>query len=237
MQKYIKTISLFLGGAITILTLPAFAQDAANELPDIPPAAPVEVSSPVAPASAPMPVATPAQTPDISLITPAVVDNIRGFVNTEIVRLSIINQNIKYGNISQQDIDRLDQQWRAETKAESQPLIASTLSNPLSTYLTRIQAHSAGLYTEIFVMDKNGLNIGQSNISSDYWQGDEAKFQKTFPIGPNAVFIDEPELNEELGQWRTQVNLAIADETETQAIGAITVEVNLTELQRRRNAR
>ena len=105
--------------------------------------------------------------PSKSLIDNEIISNIRDFINTEIVRASIKNQNIKYNNLSQDDIDALDKKWRSETKADEKPLISAVLSNPLSSYLTRIQAHSIGLYSEMFVMDKNGLNVGQSNISSD----------------------------------------------------------------------
>ena len=109
-----------------------------------------------------------------------------------------------------------------------------TEESPLSSYLTAIQASSLGLYTEIFVMDNKGLNAGQSAITSDYWQGDEAKFQKTFPMGPAAVFIDKPEVNGETGTENVQVNMSIADGAE--AVGTVTVEVNLTELRRRQAA-
>jgi hypothetical protein len=173
--------------------------------------------------------------PGVELVTPQIIENIRSFIDQDIVRLSILNQNEKYNNFKEEDILRLDAQWVEETRSESQPLISATLSNPVSAYLTRIQAHSAGLYTEIFVMDQYGLNVGQSNISSDYWQGDEAKFQKTYPVGGNAIFIDEPEYNDERMIWVSQVNLSIADGTSTEAIGAVTVEINLTELQRRHN--
>lgn len=173
------------------------------------------------------------QKPTKALITEVIMNDIYKFVNTDIVRVSIKNQNEKYGNLAQQQINDLDQKWRTERKSDDQPLISATLSNPLSSYLTRIQAHSIGLYSEMFVMDLNGLNVGQSNISSDYWQGDEAKFQKTFPVGPSAVFIDEPEFDDELGIWRVQVNLSVADKDTGKAIGAITVEINLSELQRR----
>ena len=114
-----------------------------------------------------------------NLIDSAVINDINKFALTDIVLQSIKNQNTKYGNMSSEKILELDKKWRAETKSTDQPLISATLTNPLSSYLTRIQAHAKGLYTEIFVMDTNGLNVGQSNISSDYWQGDEAKFQKT----------------------------------------------------------
>ena len=181
------------------------------------------------------PVSAQDVSPSKTLINAEIIQNIKKFVNTDILRYSIINQNKKYTGLSQDDIDNLDKQWRAETKSEIQPLISATLSNPLSSYLTRVQARSIGLYTEMFAMDHNGLNVGQSNISSDYWQGDEAKFQKTYPQGKDAVFIDEPEYDEELGVWRVQVNLSIADEDNKNAIGAITVELNLSELARRKS--
>ena len=82
-------------------------------------------------------------------------------------------------------------------------------------------------------MDDKGLNVGQSSITSDYWQGDEGKFQKTYPEGADAVFIDEAELNEDTKTWRAQVNLTVVDEAK-KPIGAVTVEVNLTELARRK---
>lgn len=181
------------------------------------------------------PVSAQQITPSKTLIDDTVINDIRKFVNTDIVRLSTVNQNTKYGKMAEDEIIKLDKQWRAETKSDDQPLISATLSNPLSSYLTRIQAHSVGLYTEMFVMDGNGLNVGQSNISSDYWQGDEAKFQKTYPVAPDAVFIDDPEYDDKLGIWRVQVNLSIASKEDAKkTIGAITVELNLSELGRRK---
>ena len=166
-------------------------------------------------------------------ISDKTVNEINGFLANDIVLLSVKNQNKKYGFLEQDKIDALDKQWRAEHGSDNQPLISATLSSPLSSYLTRLQAHSLGLYTEIFVMDQNGLNVGQSNITSDYWQGDEAKFQKTYQVGPDAVFIDEAEMREDIGAWVAQVNMTLADPESGKAIGAATIEVNLTELQRR----
>jgi len=166
-------------------------------------------------------------------VTSDVVETLRSFIDTEIVRSSIVNQNRKYAGMSEDEIVALDTKWRDERKSDDQPLISATLTNPLSSYLTRVQAHNVGLYTEMFVMDANGLNVGQSNITSDYWQGDEAKFQKTYPSGPDAVFVDDPEFDDEMGIWRIQVNMAVADETGAEAIGAVTIELNLSELQRR----
>ena len=170
----------------------------------------------------------------VTLIDEAFVKEIRGWLQVPVVLISVEAQNKRYAAIEQSKIDELDKQWQAERKERNQPLIAAVLSNPLSSYLTQIQAASDGLYTEIFVVDNKGLNVGQSSITSDYWQGDEAKFKKTYPAGPIAVFVDKAELEEKSKTWRTQVSLTVTDAA-GKAIGAVTIEVNLTELARLRN--
>lgn len=176
-----------------------------------------------------------AEHPPLSLIDDRVISSIRDILQRPVVLISVRAQNRIYKDLAQADIDRLDKDWRAEREAEDQPLIASVMSSPLSTFLTLVQAQNQGLFSEIFVMDRNGLNVGQGAVTSDYWQGDEAKFQKTYSVGPEAVFIDEPELNEEFGTWRVQVNMTISDAGEK--IGAATFEVNLNELERRSAAK
>lgn len=211
------------------------AMDAETTAPVEAPASISETPVADSPAPAePAPARPRGATPDIKLIDEAVIKQIRAFIETDIVRMSTENQNVKYGDMTEEQILKLDTQWRAETKSDNQPLVSATLSNPLSSYLTRVQAHSGGLFTEMFVMDKNGLNVGQSSITSDYWQGDEDKFKKTYPQGVGAVFVDEAEQDEETGLWKAQANLTIANTDGSAAIGAITVEINLTELQRRK---
>lgn len=170
------------------------------------------------------------------LLDSEIMKKIENWMDTDIVRLSITTQNEKYGSLSQDEISALDETWKKERKSKDKPLIAATLSNPLSVYLSRMQGQSVGLFVEIFVMDNKGLNVGQSSITSDFWQGDEAKYQKTFPKGPHAVFIDEAEWDEDLKIWRAQINKTVTDSSGKTPIGAVTVEVNLTELQRRSEA-
>ncbi|MBO0345641.1 hypothetical protein J0X15_10460 [Roseibium sp. CAU 1637] len=168
-----------------------------------------------------------------ALITDKVIETARGWLANPIVGLSVNSQNKRRGALKAEDIEALDQKWRTEREMDDKPLISATLSAPLSIYLLRIQSEGIGLYRELFVMDANGLNVGQSAITGDYWQGDEAKFQKTFPEGKGAIFIDEAEWDEEFGIWKAQLNLTLSDETSGEPIGSATIEFNLTELQRR----
>jgi len=165
------------------------------------------------------------------LIREHLAEQVRQWSSSPVVLLSLEASNERYANLDQAAIDALDGQWKAEREVEDQPLITAVLSSPLSNYLTRIQADSQGLFTAIFVMDGSGLNAGQSAITSDFWQGDEAKWQKTYQVGPDAVFVDEIEINEDTGAEIAQLNMAIAQDGKV--VGAITVDVNVTELRRR----
>ena len=178
------------------------------------------------------PVSAEPAKPDVHrLITAQVVEEMRHWIETDIVRISVGAQNARLQKLPQEQIDALDAQWVAERESDDKLLIAATLSNPLSVYLTRLQGKSLGLYAEIFVMDHNGLNVGQSSITGDFWQGDEAKFQKTYDVSGDALFVDEPEWDEDNKIWRGQVSFTLTDEGKS--IGAVTMEVNLTELERR----
>jgi hypothetical protein len=86
------------------------------------------------------------------------------------------------------------------------------------------------MYTEIFVMDGRGLNVGQSDVTPDYWQGDEAKWQKTYLEGPGAIHIGDIEMDESTQQFQAQVSVSVVDPASGTVIGAVTVGVNVDAL-------
>lgn len=175
----------------------------------------------------------PAHMETARIIAQYQIGNLREILKHEIVQISVKAQNKRHKDLDEASIVALDKQWRAEHKAADKPLIAATLSNPLSVYLLRMQSLNGGLYSEIFIMDDKGLNVGQSSVTSDYWQGDEAKYKRTFLVGPDAVFVDDVEWHQGTRTWRAQVNMTITDTSDGKAIGAAVFEFNLTELSRR----
>ena len=154
----------------------------------------------------------------------------RAWITNSGVIEAIKAQNDANNAISQSEIDKLDKQWRAETKASERPMIEKVLSNKLSKKLNEIRNQAGGLITELFVMDNKGLNVGQSDATSDYWQGDEDKWQKTFLAGPGVKFIDEIEMDESTQTFQSQLSLSIADPVTGQVIGALTVGVDVDQL-------
>ena len=128
------------------------------------------------------------------------------------------------------DIDALDKSWRAGVDGGDHALIDKVLANSLSEFLRERQMGSNGVITEIFVTDSKGLNVGQSDVTSDYWQGDEAKWQKTYGTGAaDAIFVDEAEKDESTQMLQSQVSMTLADDSGA-PIGAITVGINLNAL-------
>ncbi|WP_370321867.1 hypothetical protein [Oricola sp.] len=165
---------------------------------------------------------------------PAVTDyanaNIKTWVSDKTVIEAIKAQNAKNASLAQSDIDALDQKWRAGVDGGDMAMIDEVLANPLSDFLRDKQMASNGVITEIFVTDDKGLNVGQSDVTSDYWQGDEAKWQKTYGTGDAAaIFVDEAEKDESTQMLQSQVSMTIADESGA-PIGAITVGINLNAL-------
>lgn len=175
-------------------------------------------------------VAPQAQDEFTAPLTALATGDIAAFASNPILIDAINAQNALSSGYDQAKIDELDKQWRAEVGATSKPLIDATLSNAASKYLAEVQAESQGKYTEIFAMDAKGLNVAQSTLTSDYWQGDEDKFTASFGAGAGAVHIGEIEQDESTQAFQSQVSVPITDPATGALIGAITVGVDVSML-------
>jgi hypothetical protein len=166
----------------------------------------------------------------VELMTRFAEETARAWIVDPEISAAIKVQNAKHANIDQSQIDKLDKQWRAQTKASERPLIDQVLSTALSKKLADTKKQARGMITELFVMDNKGLNVGQSDPTSDYWQGDEDKWRKTYLAGPGAIFIDEIEMDESTQTFQSQLSLSIIDPVTGQVIGAVTVGVDVDQL-------
>ncbi|MDR7125561.1 hypothetical protein [Pseudotabrizicola sp. 4114] len=143
---------------------------------------------------------------------------------------AVREQNTRHTTLTQADIDRLDQAWKAELGKSVQPTINSVLSSAPSDFLRAQVEASAGQMTEVFVMDALGLNVTASAATSDYWQGDEAKFSETYPKGAGAIHISDIEFDESAQIYQIQVSFSLADPADGTVIGAVTVGLNAEQL-------
>jgi hypothetical protein len=158
-----------------------------------------------------------------------VTEHVMDWATDPIIVNAIIAQNALTGSYDQAKINELDALWMAQAGMAGIPLIDGVLQNPTSDFLRQRVAASGGAISEIFVMDARGLNVAAAEATSDYWQGDEAKFSETFPKGPNALHFGEVELDGSSGEVQAQVSMSIVDTTGA-VVGAMTVGINLASL-------
>jgi hypothetical protein len=101
------------------------------------------------------------------------------------------------------------------------------LVTPLSTELKTVEK-SKPYFIETILTDNQGANVAITDLTSDYWQGDEPKFVKAFADGNGADYIARPKKDDSTGQVISQVSVPVMDGGV--AIGTLTMGVNLKAL-------
>jgi hypothetical protein len=162
----------------------------------------------------------------MSAITTYLDTEIRAWSADPRIAAAVADQNAVTAGYTQADIDRLDQTWMAEVGTPGSALVGGVLDHPLSAMLRERIAASDGMLTEVFVMDALGLNVASAAPTSDYWQGDEAKFTETFPQGADAVHISEVEFDESSQTYQVQVSIPVVDAASGAVVGAMTIGID-----------
>lgn len=150
---------------------------------------------------------------------------------SQIIVDAINAQNAETATYDQAKIDEMDQLWRGFAGMADAEIITNVTQTPAATFLRDRIAISNGVITEAFIMDARGLNVAAASPTSDYWQGDEAKFTQTYPLGAGAVHFGEVEIDDSTQAVQAQISTAITDPATGQTNGALTVGVSLTDLQ------
>ncbi|MEO9652912.1 MAG: hypothetical protein ABJ360_26610 [Roseobacter sp.] len=158
----------------------------------------------------------------------------RAFVETDIMSWAqtaqvidaVNSQNTQTAGSSEAQILEWDQEWRGQVGQADQPLISEVMTRDLSVFLGQQVEASGGRITEIFVMDALGLNVAASDVTSDYWQGDEAKYSESYGAGPGAVFVDAVEFDESAQSYQGQISVSLTDPATGEVVGAMTIGLN-----------
>jgi hypothetical protein len=117
-------------------------------------------------------------------------------------------------------IQRKDKEWAA--RADS-PLRKALTGSPCAQRLRLLIAPDP-MVVEAILMDNQGANVCVSKETSDYWQGDEPKWQKTFRDGQE-VFVDEPAFDESTHAYAVQLSVPVA--AGGHRVGALTLSLKV----------
>ncbi|MFP2924630.1 hypothetical protein ACLESO_05320 [Pyxidicoccus sp. 3LG] len=117
-----------------------------------------------------------------------------------------------------------DDVWRASPVLT--PFKQRVLDTACSRALHRHREKLGQVVAEAFTMDDQGALVGATRRTSDYWQGDEAKFQVPFRKGES--LREKPFFDESSQAYVIQISLPVRDGVRT--IGALTVGLSLLDL-------
>ncbi len=133
-------------------------------------------------------------------------------------------ENAKSKTLNQ--IQEMDKKWKAH--AGIADYMQAMMDSGCGKHLRDVQ-NSAPYYAEIFVMDNQGANVTMTDKTSDYWQGDEAKFKKSYKGGAGSVFVDEVEFDDSTQAYLVQVSVPVKDGGKV--IGAITFGIDVDKIE------
>lgn len=148
--------------------------------------------------------------------------------NSALVKLGtdpVIVEAVKVENNKRKSLDQIksmDEKWKGH--AGISDYMQAMMDSECGKYLRKIQS-GASYYAEIFVMDNQGANVAMTDKTSDYWQGDEAKFKESYKGGQGAVHISDVEFDDSSQAYLVQVSVPVKD-NET-VIGAITLGIDV----------
>ena len=147
---------------------------------------------------------------------------IRDTVRDEAVKANRVNV------LNQAAINTLDQKWRAADAADNNadPLVASVLENELSAELARFKERFPQ-HVEVFLTDRQGVNVASTNRTSDYYQGDEKWWQTAYQQG---VYIGQPEYDESSHTVAINMASAVYAKNGKDVVGVLRTTVDFTTL-------
>ena len=147
-----------------------------------------------------------------------------GYGEDQVIVKGVKAENAKGKTLDQ--IKEMDEKWKKH--AGTADYMSALMTNETGAHLKTIQK-SKPYFAEIFVMDNQGANVAMTDKTSDYWQGDEAKFTESFKGGQGAVHISEVEFDESTQTYLVQVSVPVKEGGK--AIGAITFGIDVDKVE------
>lgn len=143
---------------------------------------------------------------------------------------AVVEQNKTYRHLVLEDMLISDSLWQREFSPSPAEFSLNLLKNSLSHDLRQFKTKTAGLVTEIIVMDERGFNVGISDMTSDYWQGDEDKYLQIFNRPADTLFFDAVLFDESTRRFQVQLSLQLYQPGNPQAIGVMTVALDIEKI-------
>ncbi len=132
--------------------------------------------------------------------------------------------NARNQTMAMSEVLRLDGQWKA-AKATTAFMEAFTTNACAKRLIAFQQSHQG--YSEIFIADARGLIVGETNITSDYYQADEDWWINAYADGRGQFLSGDIEYDESARSEAISLYLPVTDPETKQAIGVMKAVIDL----------
>jgi len=143
------------------------------------------------------------------------------------MKAEVARQNRQRKALTQEDINARDQQWIDEFYEGGGPVSRAMLQTELSGWLRALAVETGGRITEVILTDERGANVAVSDMTSDYWQGNETKYLKAWPLQPGELHFDPVTYDESAKRFQVHVSRLLADPGTGERIGVLVVGVDV----------
>ncbi|HET8802410.1 MAG TPA: transporter substrate-binding domain-containing protein [Marinobacter sp.] len=134
------------------------------------------------------------------------------------------------------DVLTVDSKWQALAPDIAVPMAQDILGLPGSHALHDWQLTHGGLITEILLINDAGTLAAISNLSSDYWQGDEPKFQEVIKqFGRDApdtelIYISPIRYDASTARFQVFVSGPVLSADSSEALGVVAMGLDIETL-------
>ncbi len=149
------------------------------------------------------------------------------WIETEGLVEAIRKQNRRFAAMTDESRDGMDRQWREAFQAKQFDMVLNSLELSLSDQLRALAVDADGLITEVILTDQKGLNVAVSDMTTDFWQGDENKFQGAWSLEPGQLHFGPVRYDESTQRFQVNVSRPVFDPDSGQPIGVLIVGVDI----------
>lgn len=136
-------------------------------------------------------------------------------------------RNLKSRRFTTQEIAERDKKWSQAFLHDDFSYSIKLVDQEMSAQLREIKKQSQDTITEIIVTDARGLNVAISDMTSDYWQGDEEKFTEVFSKPANTMHFGEINYDESTKRFQVHLSVPLYSEEKFEPLGVMVFGVDV----------
>jgi hypothetical protein len=165
---------------------------------------------------------------EIKLVTQVVRGMQQQWEKTDNWTVEMRSYGAAQSSYSNAEIKKLDDLWINAFQSGDYRIKDQLTHQDLSRSLQNIKESSDGMVTEIILTDARGLNLAVTDMTSDFYQGDEEKFIKAKALHSGQYFVDNIAYDASTHMFQVNVSYPLFDSSNNnQFLGVMIIGINV----------